>query len=515
MNPSTDTPAKLREAAGMMRSRAERWAAELNRHLPKTIRGALIPWYDPELTRRRIEERSRSVERDAEENRATALPPTEVLSLRSLSVVEAFPPSHVDALRGGLERLGWLRSAGWRAVDRDQWLNRMRWAPGATGWSFLGSMVPEQEANTFDVYAMGALPTALPQGVARISATLVQRCPSFTELVVLFVLDDASAVKIAEPFRRAYRTEIRRIGTSFSHHSPVALRAEASGKFRTEIRERCTRWLCERIPGMFAARNDLTYFPTCELFTLEETTPFETPPADGGFLAVLGLELSWAAFAAENLPGLRLTDWVGAQGIQNALVLAGRESDVLAGAAAIPHTAWSTRTLPSYVHEETRDSLATWGLHCALKVWEEDVARYRDMVAQVDVHHLRRALPALRRIERLRVELARDAIPCSTEFALHAGNSHAFFQGLRVFTECRAHGRKPASFFEWIRKSISTRVQHLTQREAQLREHIQTISTLLSAETSERVARSNVRLQWLVVALSILAVGLAYCSRSP
>lgn len=473
--------------------------------LKRVGRRVLRPIVDFDLRERQRESAAELSELDSLTNREGMLPEGEQVALRSIWVVEVFPPSLTAKVLPALRRLGWLeRRFGSHPHAVDRWLNDRGGLPGGVAYYPLGPVRKTSEADSFAVRVMGQLNAILPDNIAYAYASLIRPLPSTTVLVMQFCFDEASASALERPFRRTYGTKVQRVKGGFQYSMPYHQRIDDAAEIRTRLRRGCIDWMRDNVPGLFAAKETTNAYPTCEFITFKQRQPYE--PVETGelhsYADCLRMDSPYDVYATDD-GTIRWAPPDERSAEPNASIVAGRVGELLAEPPAPGGSKWDEKSLP-LILKELAPSIGLWALHCTLNAWEQDVGTLRDEVAQIALHRHKRALSELRNAERLRARLARDALPFASDLLELSEKRHAFFFCVQKFFELKPLGQGRAEYFEQLRKGLPYRIRTLELREAQVRAQMQTVSSLLVAESNERLARSNVRIQWLVLLATIL-----------
>ena len=216
-----------------------------------------------------IDSLQRYRERDAESNKETTPPDSEVIDLCCIWAVEFYTPSHMDALLTNVRRIGW-NEEGFRGLkDIRDWANRSREHPKGGGWQNLGTI---RSSGTNDSTMKQVHPDALPPPhVTEISGRLFSITSSLACVIMMFRLQE----DFATGFDTALRTDRQTYYSELSSHSraihdPEVQKVDHIRQIRDEMRSSVTKWFSTNLPGLFSSGLLEGEMPTCEIVTLRK-----------------------------------------------------------------------------------------------------------------------------------------------------------------------------------------------------------------------------------------------------
>ncbi len=219
-------------------------------------------------------DRAFRVERDAEENRDSALPEDEEIRIVSFTVSEVYTPSTIDGLVDGVQALGWVRDEKFnpRFTNLIDWIGQSRSAPFGGGWVNLSYISDTTGRRPLG----GSLQASMPAGVQEIWGQVHSVTPALTALVLQFVLDERTSKSLNPLFAEERVTLVERMSSGWAYIGPANQRTELVVAERRRIRAACHGWIRDHVPGSFSAAGSDMDLPTIETFVCDETKPFES-----------------------------------------------------------------------------------------------------------------------------------------------------------------------------------------------------------------------------------------------
>jgi hypothetical protein len=359
----------------------------------------------------------------------------------------------------------------------------------------------------------------LPSGVDAIQLGLFALTPSITVLTAAFVLSDEAAAGYHATLSADYETALlpleRDQGRRWAQmgwrirygpgwmwrrghliENPEFRRRRAARTYLVDYKERAQAWMAERFPGVFAAGLLGTDFPAAAMNVLESAEPFVEEGPE--WQRAAGLDYWWRTWRSEEWPGCVLTMPGGGLGdVPHLMRLAVRRSHTEDWRLDGPQN-W-------YVALKANDLLggllARWALLTASYGQREVLATLRDVTAGKKEHRVVRELRALRMTASTS---ALDAELLAQEGAALADD------GSRMRYHTVEFSREDE------RGGELEEVELLDVMAENLRHHAQDVGAVnrLILDTTALVANltaaiSNVRLQRLVVGVSVVSVTLA------
>jgi hypothetical protein len=244
------------------------------------------------------EEEQRWKEQDKKDNAQDRLPDDEDVQIAAVWVTELYPPSAVDALIDGLQKLSWGSNerkgenlASWVRESRTERYPRVRG---------IGIVRPGGERSRTDEYESN-----LPEGVLVASPLLHSLTTGLTALTVMFAFKEASAKELGNLLRNDYASFIsrlppktagtRRLRTIWRKYGPPwwgsysygysivfseEVRRRAIATFLHDRRRASSQWVRDTLPGLFSSDPDNYELPSVQLLVVDKAEPFKHTPAN-------------------------------------------------------------------------------------------------------------------------------------------------------------------------------------------------------------------------------------------
>jgi hypothetical protein len=269
-----------------------------------------------------------------------------------------------------------------------------------------------------------------------------------------------------------------------------------------------SEFVAEHLPGFFARLDaESSPLPTGELFLLRSTPLSGTEEGPRkGFLDSLGLGFRFSDYLGVSERGLvlRLPSDSGVH--ERGLTFAASTEELL------PHDTLSGygdgRTPSGFAHRLHDRGLSAfmglWAVHVAIADLDSELAEIRDRIG-VEVQRLNSDTGVLEQLRRGVEALVADSI-----FALDEWSSRS---GLKYLTRDAADfqlregsrlGQGP--LVGGLTDTIQEDAARILKAVATLRDALQIQSSLVASQASARAARTNLELQLLTIALSVLAL---------
>ena len=437
-------------------------------------------------------------ETDVEENARVALPAGEQITWPCFWVAELYAPSHAKALVKGLTELERGTSSLFAHLEEpSDWLRRARsWSGGF--WK-VGHFVNDEEAR-FRRQKVG-----LPDHFKSMHAELRQIAPGITVLLMQFVLTDAASTSLDAIMKKTFSTKV----TTIRGHpgggnirGPEHRKQDEIELVRCAYRDDARHWISRRAPGLFSTLPEAKAPSWDLLLTKHHQLYDDQPDYDERWRECLGFGHTLDQWQAASLPAFRfLRPGSDQSGARPSLV--GLESEALAMLEG-EHMGSDISGLLQLADRRVSDQLATWTLLAALDAHEDQFTSIRDGLAappswwqsgtrlrrlRGEVMPLTFDLETLGNATRNDKALAPWVRQSATEFAL-------------VMPEGKQPGPDAASsLLHFIRERIRERGDRIVGQGREISDVLRTQGELL-------LATSNIRLQWIVLALT-LAVGAA------
>lgn len=446
--------------------------------------------------------------RDSEENKRGRLPDEEGVQVPAVWVAELYTPSTVGKLLRGIRDLGWEHGRSGRD-SLSKWMNDVREGRQA-GWINLGPVSPPSTAHMLIERT-----APLPPGVKVALPILISLTPSLTAFVIAFLFDENRATSLEVPLREEFSTSVRRdrsfrlwhvaqyVFTNRTSHfgrsvyNPDILRREAVKSRLQELESDCVKWVRDHLAGVFTSQPGLRS-PTAALLVTERARPLSEEAAKITAFDGLAIGRNYDAWESDEWPGAGLAMPHGWDDEGKRLVFACRRRDAFPDSPGY-HEPTSNRTIAQRADELIRGLLLRWALTCLLDRYHETLSVLRDRTANDGRYRPIRDLKELRSLARTTLY---DIGLCTQEIVEFAESDFRYrYDVLEMSYASEVRGEKPKLLDE-LRTSQKMRARQI-QRDAALLQSTLSISNDLSQTIS------NMRIQRLVVLLTVVSVGVA------
>ncbi len=446
--------------------------------------------------------------RDPKENAQGRLPEDEHVQVPAVWVAELYTPSTAAGLLAGIADLGWEYGRS-RSDSLTKWMSDAREGRGA-GWTSLGLVSSPQNPHL-----MRERTAALPEGVTAALPVLMSVTPSVTALVIAFLMENDTADLLDEPLRASFSTAIRRDplfrpwhvvryvfrngSARFGHsvHHPDMIRRERIQSAMRELERGCIDWVRGHLPGAFAALAGVS-LPTATLFVTEKAQPLTEEARKIRAFNGLAIDRDYDAWESDEWPRARLVLPRSWDGEGSRLVFACRRRDAFPDQAGYPdpNSNWTIAQRADYL---VRGLLSRWSLTCLLDSYHERLSALRDRTARDGGYRPVHDLKQLRSLARTALY---DIAACAQEIEEFVESDPAYRHDVVEMTYVRkVRGERP-DLLGGLRSSQGIRAQQV-QRESGLLQS--TLST--SSDLSQTI--SSIRVQRLVVLLTVVSIGVA------
>jgi hypothetical protein len=424
------------------------------------------------------------------------LPVDEEVRLRSIWILEAYPPSSVPGLADSLSSLGWdvPNRYGANGLSAD----KLREARTGRGLSFcgLGTMAVAGEYNDL----LGYRTVALPEGFERVHVTGHHPVPSITVLIFQFVLTYDASRELTELFQREDPALKDDLNAWMQRTGPRRRQMEAAvNAVRERQRRACAEWVSSRVPGLFTASGGA---PFAEFLTLEKGEPLGRSGAyTPGYVQALGLHHTFYASELWGRQGLRL-EWPFLYGSAGNLLFCGRMNELYDLENPDGSDSFMER-----VAEHARDALVLWALYESVRRSTEQIAVLRDRIAGVAAGGPAGTVPALGAVQREFMRLVVDTVPMERELREFCEDTERYHRdSTGEFKLIGTYASVPQAtdhVFEHVRKHTLEEAERLGRTSADLRAMITTTSSILNTLAQERATEENLRLQRRVYGMTL------------
>lgn len=445
---------------------------------------------------------------DSEKNARGRLPNTESIEVPAVWVAELYTPSTVGGLLDGISKLGWEYGRS-RDDSLCKWMNDVREGRRA-GSTSLGLVSPLDGD-----LLMRERSAPMPEGVRAALPILVSLTPSITALVIAFIFQEDDAASLQKALREEYQTTFcrnpklslwqvfrfvitnaeTRIGHSI-YDPDIARRREVKKGVRV-LERRCTSWVRECLPGAFSTIDGAS-IPTAALFVTEVVRPMSEEARSIRALDGLAIGRDYDAWESAEWPGARLVLPRGWDDEENRLDFACRRRDAFPEHSGYsdPTSGW---TISQRAHDLVPGLLSRWALMCLLDCYHRALSGLRDQTALNSQYRPVRDLKGLRSLARTTLY---DIDACTQEISQYAESDTDFKFDVLEMVYVREVGGKRPDLVNGLQATLVARAQQV-KRDAGL------LKSTLSTSSDISQAISNIRIQRLVVWLTLISLGIA------
>lgn len=343
-------------------------------------------------------------------------------------------------------------------------------------------------------------------------------------VVAQFRFDENTARSVEEPFRTHYRS------TAIVHENFTSLpdgsnlRDEAVAESRAVLERRCTRWMHENLPGVYAEFGHEPT-PTCELLTFTKADPLlgrsppsreadktlipvgpapEPEPQSGSYwerdyLTILGQEEEFDAWACVEFPGLVLRLPSGSKADREEMVLSTRLADFnngqrLRGAVEDEGATADGVTATTFYLNST---LAVFAVARVVIDYQARMALIRDRLGMVPRRFKRKTIVELEQIAHDLADVLRNARPLFR--GILAVPEWGWRHDVYTFVPIDDHRRSEQPLLTTVVESLLERAKRALDEEREVRDAIQTLMVLATTA-------ANIRIQRALALLSVVAI---------
>lgn len=446
--------------------------------------------------------------RDAEQNARGKLPDDEGLQVPAIWVSELYTPSTVGGLLQGIRDLGWDYGRN-RDDSLSKWMNDVREGRQA-GWTSLGLVSPPDFAHF-----MSERTAKLPAGATAALPILMSITPSLTAFIVVFLFDDETARSLEVSLRADFKTSKRRdphyrpwhliryilldgpIRLARHIYSPDLIRREAVKARIQELENSCVNWVRGCLPGAFASMPGAKY-PTAILMLTEQVKPLSSEARHVVAFDGLTLNRDYDAWESDDWRCARMVLPRGWDNEGRMLIFACRRQDTLLDCKHY-HDPGSNWAIAQMADMHVRGLLARWAITCLLDSYHQDLSILRDQSARDGKYRPVRDLKELRSLARTRLY---DICACTQDIVEFTGVDSLYRYDVIEMSYVNDKGDGKRRLLSDLKSSQDRRARQV-QREATLVQSTLSISNDLSHTIS------NIRIQRLVVLLTVVSISIA------
>ena len=443
-------------------------------------------------------------EQDADQNTATQLPPDERIEVPCIWVIEVFPPSLIDNLRIGAERLGWDKQYTFLNDDFVATIQGMRESARGGGWLNLGFIT----SPTQKTFPFARRQAQLPNGIESIHVTLVQEMPSITMLCCCFIIDPDNTRLLEIPLQETFATKKEPISGGILYRSVQEQKKDAVETMRAYLHNLCAGWVIEHFPGYFAAGEGEKSIPTCELILFEKATVFEKRKnaIDLDYVDMLGPRVGASVWKSDELENLYLRFDERDARASRRFTLEGNKNLVFESKDLSMYGKEKTDRIVGRLHDFDR-TLVRWTLNLISNRLISELANLRDTYGMLDVDSNTVSIDA-RRLDTDFNLVQRVALPFVYDVRRFANNERQFSHDVCVFKARPYHREQDFFLFQNIREKLLSDALHLEEAEKQIRAVADHVARFVTAASNEHLAETNLALQsrilWMTLVMLLL-----------
>src|SRR5258706_7691407 len=429
--------------------------------------------------------------RDEEENAATQIPEGERVEVPCIWVIEAFPPSLIENLKIGAERLGWDKENTFLNDDFIEAVQSMRESERGGGWLNLG-FITSPAQKTFPFAGRQA---QLPNGIRSIHVTLAQEMPSITMLCCCFMMDSDSTHLLEQPLQEPFSTQKEQVRGGILYRGVEEQKQNAVETMRSYLHDICTRWVIEHFPGYFAAEGSEKSLPCCELMLFDKAEEFyqRDTRKDLDYVDMLASRFGTSVWKSDDLENLYLRLEERNTSATRRCALIGNKNLIFANADLKMYGDEKMRQILGRLHDFDR-TLVHWTLNLISTRLISEFANLRDSYGMLDVGSETVSSDA-RRLDIDFILVQRVALPFVYDIRRSVNNERLFEFGVYEFkTQFYGH-KEDLLLFQNIRAKLLSDAQHLEETEKQIRAIAEHVARFVSAASNEHLAETNIVLQ--------------------
>ena len=428
---------------------------------------------------------------DQRDNELSALPADEKLDWTGFWAAEIYMPSHAERLVKGLDDLG-LASGGPGRQDLKSWIRDTR--PGAGAWANLGFF---SKPGRF--MPLPGPKIEVPGPFVSMQLGLHQVAAGISVLVIQFVLEDQERKTLEEVMRRDFHAEARPTkGGGYKALHANSLKEEKIAEFQGAFRSVGIHWIEDHLPGAFSGLPEVDV-PVWDLLLSEKELVFKQEPSSYDWRDALGFSPGGRPWKASEAQGLFLFSPSGLARSSSVPCFTAVRSEIL---HLLREETDDVHALAYRLHQGLGGVLAALAVVRLMTGYEKRFARIRDELADPS---------SFRRIRRRLATLQCEVFPLmfDLETLERAGNDEQV-QELLALERATDFTLMPRPF---PKKQVEQKDIHLIEslrdkfpeRSSALAELARGIAGGLRTQTELLLAGSNIRLQWAVAILTVLA----------
>lgn len=434
---------------------------------------------------------------DQKDNESSKPPPEEEIRVPAIWAIEAYPPTFIENLWSGLDRLGVLKTK--RSDGVCNFLENIRTKALGGGSVNLDPIVRGKK------YLFHGVSGPLPDGVAEIRLSIYQLIPSTTILICQFYLQGDPVSSVEAALKADYSTYSIKTGSSVSFIDVNRQKEEAVAVAREQNYEICQNWVKEHLPGYFSSDKSSFSIPTCDLITFKQYDPFapEKQKKWGlykSYIGILGLDSEYYLWGCDDLQGLCLQVDNPKDKFPNRITLTGKIDNILSNVDIKSYGQDLESQLMNWFRYLDH-TLATWCIHVLAIDVEKQLLITRDLYGSVDISTPEKAIDSLFEIDHFYSFLQRNLVPFANDLKKYCNREHSFMHEIYEFKPIKDR-KYNCELFENYRKILIMRAAELISIETHINLTASRLGQIISTISNDKLARSNLKLQKQVAIMS-------------
>lgn len=449
--------------------------------------------------------------RDLEDNNLTTPPSDENIRIPSIWAFEIYTPATISNLYNGIKNLGLSYDTFRIDSDYEEFISNLRFRASGGGWINLGIIYDESIKTLLPVKT-----TKLPKGILSIRLSVLQYLPSTTFLTCQFFFDEETANSLNEPISCEYSTYTEKITSGLRFIDVPHQKKIQTDTMRAYLRNLCTSWIVESMPGYFSSKPSQNTFPTCELILLNKQKPLDKIGDRLGrsFLSILDLDKEHNAWCSDSINGIYLYLTESSRDQTNNIVLSGNIDEIL-----------SNEDLSMFGSDSKEKKILNWFsffdhtfgilvLRFITREYEKQLGRFRDKYGDINTNDISRSIKQIQNIDKQFIEIQTGIIHFSHELKNMCKNKGYFMNEVYEFRRVRKYSEHDLNLFESIREQLIFLSDLIELNTKHIMTSVNIMRQSISAISSTELARINLKLQkgiyWMTGALILLTIVLVF-----
>jgi hypothetical protein len=433
--------------------------------------------------------------KDANDNRASRIPPEEKLRQTALWGVEIFGPGQADRLRLAFEQFGWDDVS---PLNPGSWISEQHTLDSLVRLNLGVIERPGEHRFCSDRHA------PLPDNVDYALGWIYQLSPSVTAVGMCFLLKESVAgtyhfeinsdrQTVHKPFKGGYRI----FDVEYAKRRSVEIA-------RVSMRETIVDWFKAHLPGLFSSAPDGSRLPTIELLTTVNQSLLNsertTLVPDWKELATPHSREVWSS---TNFEALQLC-WPGFDGeLQNHGIIS-LATDLVSPEHLADRVGACDRVYADLVNDRINGVLAFFAANAALR----EIIRWLRLTPSSLSANSTSRRGTVECLEQIRLFFDRSVgIPEFTaELLAMSERSHSYSHYCWDFQAETCPGKTPTQVSEALCVRTHSLASHANSLEKATREHLEQLSAILSTRENIRTQASMERVTWFALLVSLTSM---------